>query len=92
MNEQLKSIAGALTNLIVNALLLFNMYRQVTGQPALEIGADNISLTINAVLLALSQLFMWWKNNNISEASIVGQKITNAIKRGDTIEFEEIDE
>lgn len=92
MSEQTKSIISAVTTLIVNALVLINMYLQAAGKPAIEIGPEQISLTINAVLVVVTTLISWWRNNNITHAAVVGQEIIDGLKSGEIEEAVEDDD
>lgn len=86
MSEKTKEIALALTTLIVNGLIILNMILQAMGKPSVQIGQEDISMTINAILLVISTLYTWWRNNNITDAAIAGQEVINAYKAGDDIE------
>lgn len=80
MSEKTKSIIEAVTALIVNGLVILNMILQAAGKPALEIGNETISMTINAIFLIITTIYTWYKNNNLTNAALMGQEVINAIK------------
>lgn len=83
MSEQTKSIIEAVTTLVVNGLVILNMILQASGRPAIEIGSEQISLTINAILVVATTVYSWWRNNNITSAAVIGQEILDGLKSGD---------
>jgi len=71
--------AKSITNLVVGVLLLANMVLPIFGLCPLP-GVDESSLyqVVSVVLASIFALRQWWwKNNNITEAAVKGQQITN---------------
>ena len=83
MSEQTKSIIKAVAALAAEVVLIVNMVLQAMGKPAVEIGTEQVSMAVNAVLTAVMTLYCWWKNQNITKDAVMGQEIINGLKSGD---------
>ena len=76
--ESIKAIAAAAVVIIV----------AFCGALGIDLDASELQNVLSAAIFLAATAFGCWKNFNISRAAQEGQKVTNAIKRGE-MELEE---
>ena len=75
MNERAKAIIRLVTVLI----LFVNGFLSMIGKS--PISNDEAYAYVSELVTVLCTAWAWWKNNNITEASIKAQKLLERIKR-----------
>lgn len=76
-----KETQKAIVRLVVTAVLLTNGYLAARGSnplPFTETAAGEIT---SEILALISCIWVWWKNNNVTNAACEGQKTCDAIKK-----------
>lgn len=69
-------------------LLIVQLYSVVqtgltlAGFNALPFTSDDVSAAITGVIAVIASVYAWWRNNNMTEAAVEGQKLTDSIKSG----------
>ena len=69
MNEKTKAII----RLVVQAVLLFNM--------ALAVDESALADWLTTTVTAISSIWIWWKNNNVTKAAEYAQQSLNELKK-----------
>lgn len=69
-----KMRAEAITRLIVTAVLFINAILTAKGINPIPINESTVAEFISDIALAVSTVWSWWKNSNITEEAIYWQK------------------
>ena len=77
MNERAKAIA----RIVVAAVVLVNAILTAGGHAPIPYDEGAIYETISNVAVALSVLWVWWKNNNMTGAAISAQNYLEGFKK-----------
>ena len=71
-----------IVRLIVSVIAVINSICSMAGFPLLNLGEEQVSDVVSAVLLVAAWAWGFWKNNSFTIAAKEGQKVTDAIKSG----------
>lgn len=96
----MKDKAKAVANIVITMVLFLNAVLTASGRNPLPIDQDAISVTISEIISAISIVWCWWKNQNITTEASAAQKILDQMKNmkdvpegtGDPEDLEEGDE
>ena len=77
MNEKTKAII----RLVVQAVLLFNMALTLTGKNPLAVDESALTDWLTTTVTALSSIWIWWKNNNVTKHAQYAQQSLNELKK-----------
>lgn len=96
----MKDKAKAVANIVITMVLFLNAVLTASGRNPLPIDQDAISVTISEIVSAISIVWCWWKNQNITTEASAAQKILDQMKymkdvpegTGDPEDLEEGDE
>lgn len=76
MNTKTERIKAIVTIVITAAVNIANVY-------GYAIDAEPIVTGALSVLSAASIIYAWWKNQNVTDAAVEGQKVIDSIKSGE---------
>jgi SPP1 family holin len=88
MSERTKAII----RLIVQMVLLINMGLTLAGKNPLDIDETALTDCLTTIVTVASSIWVWWKNNNMTEAAAYAQKSLQALKTDFTDDGEEAEE
>ena len=74
MELKTERIKAIVTIVITAAVNIANVY-------GYAIDAEPIVTGVLSILSAITIIYSWWKNQNVTQAAVEGQKVTNAIKK-----------
>lgn len=77
MNEKAKAII----RLIVQAVLLFNMALTLAGKNPLTVDESALTDWLTTTITAISSIWIWWKNNNVTKHAQYAQQSLNELKK-----------
>ena len=77
MNEKTKAII----RLVVQAVLLFNMALTLAGKNPLAVDESALTDWLTTTVTALSSIWIWWKNNNVTKHAQYAQQSLNELKK-----------
>ena len=77
MNEKAKAII----RLIVQAVLLFNMALTLAGKNPLTVDESALTDWLTTTMTAISSIWIWWKNNNVTKHAQYAQQSLNELKK-----------
>lgn len=77
MNEKTKAII----RLIVQAVLLFNMSLTLAGKNPLAVDESALTDWLTTTMTAISSIWIWWKNNNVTKHAQCAQQSLNELKK-----------
>lgn len=77
MNEKSKAII----RLIVQAVLLFNMALTLAGKNPLTVDESALTDWLTTTMTAISSIWIWWKNNNVTKHAQYAQQSLNEMKK-----------
>lgn len=77
MNEKTKAII----RLVVQAVLLFNMALTLAGKNPLAVDESALTDWITTTVTAISSIWIWWKNNNVTKHAQYAQQSLNELKK-----------
>lgn len=77
MNEKTKAII----RLIVQAVLLFNMALTLAGKNPLTVDESALTDWLTTTMTAISSIWIWWKNNNVTTHAQYAQQSLNELKK-----------
>lgn len=77
MNEKTKAII----RLIVQAVLLFNMALTLAGKNPLTVDESALTDWLTTTMTAISSIWIWWKNNNVTTHAQYAQRSLNELKK-----------
>ena len=77
MNEKSKAII----RLIVQAVLLFNMALTLAGKNPLTVDESALTGWLTTTMTAISSIWIWWKNNNVTKHAQYAQQSLNEMKK-----------
>lgn len=77
MNEKTKAII----RLIVQAVLLFNMALTLAGKNPLTVDESALTDWLTTTTTAISSIWIWWKNNNVTKHAQYAQRSLNEMKK-----------
>ena len=84
-NDNLPGLTGERVKAIVTILLtlfsLANAGLSLAGFNPLPFTNEQVSATLFAVIGVLGTIYGWWKNQNITSASLAGQQLVDALKK-----------
>ena len=66
--------AKAIANLVVDAVLVLNIFLQALGKHPLPVNEEMIYTVVSYVALGIWNLWIWWKNQNITVEAQTAQK------------------
>lgn len=75
-----KEIQKAIARLVVTAVLLINGYLTAKGINPLPFDETAAGELASEILAAISCIWVWWKNNNITKSACQAQENCNALK------------
>ena len=64
----------AITRLIVTAVLFINAILTAKGINPIPLDESAVGEVVSMIALAISTLWAWWKNNNITETALYWQR------------------
>lgn len=73
----------AITRLIVTAVLFFNAILTAKGINPIPLDESAVGEVVSMIALAISTLWAWWKNNNITDTALYWQKKKENTKLGE---------
>lgn len=85
MSERTK----AMIRLIVQMVLLINMGLTLAGKNPLDIDETALTDCLTTIVTVASSVWIWWKNNNVTEAAAYAQKSLEVLKSNPTDDGEE---
>lgn len=77
MNEKTKAII----RLVVQAVLLFNMALTLAGKNPLAVDESALTDWLTTTMTAISSIWIWWKNNNVTKHAQYAQQSLNEMKK-----------
>jgi SPP1 family holin len=77
MNEKSKAII----RLVVQAVLLFNMALTLAGKNPLTVDESALTDWLTTTMTAISSIWIWWKNNNVTKHAQYAQQSLNELKK-----------
>ena len=77
MNEKTKAII----RLVVQAVLLFNMALTLAGKNPLTVDESALTDWLTTTITAISSIWIWWKNNNVTKHAQYAQQSLNELKK-----------
>lgn len=72
----------AIVLLVVQLYSVVQTGLTLAGISELPFTSDEVSAGITGAIAVASSIYAWWRNNNVTEAAVEGQKLTTAIKNG----------
>ena len=69
MSEKAKAIA----NLVVDAVLVLNILLQAMGKHPLPVNEEMLYTTVSYIALGIWNVWIWWKNQNITTEAETAQ-------------------
>lgn len=85
MSERTK----AMIRLIVQMVLLINMGLTLAGKNPLDIDETALTDCLTTIVTVASSVWIWWKNNNVTEAAAYAQKSLEVLKSNSTDDGEQ---
>lgn len=76
MNTKTERIKAIITIIITAAVNIANVYGYAIDAEPLITGALSI-------LSVITIIYAWWKNQNVTDAAVEGQKVIDSIKSGE---------
>lgn len=84
-NNNLPGLAGervkAIVTILVTLFSLVNAGLSLAGFNPLPFTNEQVSTTLFAVIGVIGTIYGWWKNQNITSASLAGQQLVDALKK-----------
>ena len=84
-NDNLPGLTGervkAIVTILVTLFSLANAGLSLAGFNPLPFTNEQVSATLFAVIGVLGTIYGWWKNQNITSASLAGQQLVDALKK-----------
>lgn len=84
-NDNLPGLTGervkAIVTILVTLFSLANAGLSLAGFNPLPFTNEQVSATLFAVIGVLGTIYGWWKNQNITSASLAGQQLVDAMKK-----------
>ena len=77
MNEKTKAII----RLVVQAVLLFNMALTLANKNPLTVDESALTDWLTTTMTAISSIWIWWKNNNVTKHAQYAQQSLNELKK-----------
>ena len=71
----------AVVTILVTLFSLVNAGLSLAGFNPLPFTNDEVSTTLFAVIGVIGTIYSWWKNQNITSASLAGQQLVDALKK-----------
>lgn len=71
----------AIVTIVVTLYALLNAGLNLAGINTLPFTNDEVSTTLFAVIGVLGTIYGWWKNQNITSASLAGQQLVDTLKK-----------
>jgi SPP1 family holin len=68
---------------VVLILALINQALAVFGKEAIPVTEDEVYQLVSLIMTIGAAVWAWWKNNSFTRAAIEGDKLKDAIKRGE---------
>lgn len=68
--------------LLVQLFSVLQTGLSIAGVSQLPFTTDQVSTAITGVIAVIASVWAWWRNNNVTEAAVQGQQLTNAIRNG----------
>lgn len=72
--------AMAFVRLIVSIVTIVNVIAAQFGWQPLGIDGEMVYNVVSSIAAVMTMVWAWWKNNNVTEAAVAGQKITDMMK------------
>ena len=69
-NKKMNGRAQAITRLIITAVLFVNAILTAKGINPIPLDESAVGEVVSMLALAISTLWSWWKNNNITQEAI----------------------
>ena len=69
---------------VILILALINQALAVFGKEAIPVTEDEVYQLVSLIMTIGAAVWAWWKNNSFTRAAIEGDKLKDAIKRGET--------
>lgn len=84
-NDNLPGLTGervkAVVTILVTLFSLVNAGLSLAGFNPLPFTDEQVSATLFAVIGVIGTIYGWWKNQNITSASLAGQQLVDALKK-----------
>ena len=84
-NDNLPGLTGervkAIVTILVTLFSLANAGLSLAGFNPLPFTNEQVSATLFAVVGVIGTIYGWWKNQNITSASLAGQQLVDALKK-----------
>ena len=84
-NDNLPGLTGervkAVVTILVTLFSLVNAGLSLAGFNPLPFTNEQVSATLFAVIGVIGTVYGWWKNQNITSASLAGQQLVDALKK-----------
>ena len=81
--------AKAIIRLIVQMVLLINMGLTLAGKNPLDVDETALTDWLTTAFTVASSVWIWWKNNNVTEAAVYAQKSLDVLKSNPTDDGEQ---
>lgn len=72
--------ALAIVRLVVGLVAVVNAVCQMIGWQELALTPEMIFALGSAAYLVIQEVWVWWKNNNVTKEAVAGQKTIDALK------------
>lgn len=72
--------SNAIVRLVILAILIINQTLITLGYEPLPFSDEQIYEAVSILALVLGSLWVWWKNNNVTDVSLAGQAEIERIK------------
>lgn len=70
----------AIVTLIVQMFTIINAFFVAAGKNPIPFDENTITETLTYIITIAWNVWVWWHNNNVTEASVDGQKVTTMEK------------
>ena len=75
--------AMAFVRLIVSIVTIVNVIAAQFGWQPLGIDGEMAYNAVSSIAAVITMVWAWWKNNNVTEAAIAGQKVIDELKNAE---------
>lgn len=67
---------------IVAAIALLNSVLIMLGKAPLDLDENTIYVVVSGIATVATTIWVWWKNNSITRAALIGDDVMRAVKEG----------
>ena len=82
MTATKNNMAMAITRIIVTAILFINAMLTMAGKNPIPLDESTVGVVVSGLLSAVTILWSWWKNNNITKNALKAQEAKELMDAG----------